>query len=130
MYGHILTLQKANRRPEASGEADHCDWIEHVNLHEVGADILMECFKSGEKKVALGLSELSLKTVHIFAIALRGMLLKELGEQLSDVESIAMGSHAGCGKDCEISLIVDRETSRRLPTKKYTDIMRQKFRIT
>ncbi len=113
----VLHYKREIERPEVSGETAEYNWVQKRNLHEIGLHIVMECVKNGEKKVALRLSELSLKTVHVFALAMRGVLLARMRDFPSEVEQAALGSDGGCRKGDVISLMIDRETSKGVPTK-------------
>ncbi len=99
MLDHSLALQKtrfAQRKNVAEGlraEDGELYWDEeeHVSLHKVAMGVLVEFFKFKNYLDVLGSSGLALRTVHVYAIALRGLIGKSLNLPLSEVELSALG---------------------------------------
>ncbi len=61
-----------------------------VKLHEVARSILVYIFSIADTEKVMESSKLSLKAIHIIAIALRGLLRLRLGLDLSSLEKSAL----------------------------------------
>ncbi len=65
---------------------------ETVSLHEVAKKLLLEAVRMKEADELFQSSSYSLKAVHIIALAIRGLVKKQLKRRLSDIEATALGA--------------------------------------
>ncbi len=68
-----------------------CPIVEQISLHRFAMGLLVEMFSARNFMSVLSSSALSLRAVHIFAIALRGLIKKCLGDALTGTEEAALG---------------------------------------
>ncbi len=96
---------------EASGTIWYQEF-EKVSLHDIALGLIVERFKARDKMSALCFSPLSIRTVHVLAIGIRGLLRRSLGLAISSLEEVALGNaghaHFGALED-KVSTMLDLE---------------------
>ncbi len=103
--------------------------VEKCNLHETALNLLMEIFQTKSKGVVLGSSELMLRTIHIIALGLRGVLRQSMNEALSTVERVAKGAHVGL-QASDIMMLMLPRCWRGAETKQFREKYSAKFHMT
>lgn len=78
-----------------------------INLHSIAAEVLLEFSRADSVEALLRVNRNSLRTVHVFALALSGVLRHALNESESALEKVARGAaiaDASTSQD-EVSLL-------------------------
>lgn len=83
---HVLNTLPPPRRPD---ERYPCR--KRINLHSIALNTLVEFTRAGSPESLLRAHPNSLRAVHVFALALSGVLRNALGEVESHVEQVARG---------------------------------------
>ncbi len=85
-------MSNATTHPEVSNPNLEMDCAESFNLHRIAMGILVDMFGLKDFHAVLSCSALSLRVIHITVLALRGLILKALGQMMQPVEETALGN--------------------------------------
>ncbi len=102
---------------------------DRCNLHEVALSLLMEIFQTKNKASVLRAWELRLRTIHILALGLRGVLREEMNLPMSNIERIAKGDHVGLKMSDDVNLVLNR-TWKGNETKLFREKYESKFHMS
>ncbi len=112
-YPELTVRLKYKRKVIQERECDALYWPveEEVSLHRMAAQCFMELFKMADAKMALCSSKMSLRAIHVVAIALRGLLRRAVGLEISAAEKCALGTvtHAEARQEDEISIMMEKK---------------------
>ncbi len=102
MNGLLRFRKTVVRTSDAIGDAEihsefldpklEMDFSEPFNLHRIAMGILVDMFGLKDFHAVLSCSALSLRVIHITALALRGLIVKALGEEMEPIEETALGN--------------------------------------
>lgn len=109
---------------------------EKISLHAVAQGVLMEIYGADSLEKVLSVSQLSLKAVHVIALAIRGLVVHVLDKfrdrrvELSASEAAAFGSDVSLNDKTKIMVLMDKVLPDGKMNKVYSDCYAAKFETT
>ncbi len=104
-----------------------------VSLHDAGSEMLMELFSCTDRASVLAVSKLSLKAIHVLAIALRGSIISSLDScrepstPLSSMEMAALCKDVTLDDESKIAVMMEKYLKNGKLTDTFASHYRDKF---
>lgn len=131
-----ITVNEADPSYTATRETQYISVNQHVSFHDVALEMLMEIHSCDSGASVLATSELSLKAIHILAIALRGLVVNVLNQwrrpplSLSALELAAFGSDVDLDDEKKVAVMMEKRLKSGAVSDTYTACYKEKFYIS